>query len=91
MNNLALIKYQQFIWYFCIVYLSIACLLLILNFSQAYFLSHLGVKVILAATVSQLVVMAYQFRQAGNIRFMRLSYVLILVIIICSALGAYLI
>lgn len=90
MNNSALIKYQQFVWYFCLVYLSIVCLLLILNFSQAYFLSHLGVKIILAATVSQLVVLAYQFRQAGNRRFMRLSYILVLVIIACSALGSYL-
>ncbi len=90
MNYSALIKYQQFVWYFCLVYLSIVCLLLILNFSQAYFLSHLGVKIILAATLSQLIVLADQFRQEGNRRFMRLGYILILVILACSALGSYL-
>ena len=91
MNNAALIKFQQFVWYFCLVYFSVVCLLLILNFSQAYFLSHLGVKIVLAATVSQLVVMAYQFRKAGRRRFMHLSYILMLVIIASSALGSYLI
>ncbi len=90
MSNSALIKYQQFIWYFMLMYLSIVCLLLILNFSQAYFLSHLGVKIVLLATVSQLVVMAQQFRQSGNRRFMMLSYVLLIVIAVSSAVGLFL-
>jgi len=90
-NNSALIKYQQFVWYFCLLYFATVCLLLIMNFSQADFLSHLGVKITLAATVSQLVVMAYQFRRAGNRKFMHLSYILILVIIGCSVIGSYLI
>ena len=90
-NNSALIKYQQLVWYFCLVYFSIVCLLLITKNSQAYFWGHLGVKIVLAATVSQLVVIAYQFRQGGNRRFMYLSYILILVIMACSTLGSYLI
>ncbi len=90
-NNSALIRYQQFVWYFCLAYFSIVCVLLLIKSSQAYFLSHLGIKIVLAATVSQLVVVAYQFRQAGNRRFMHLSYILILVILASSAIGSYLI
>jgi len=90
MNNDALIKYQRLVWQFCLIYFSIVCGHLVINGSAAPFLSHLGVKIVLVAAVSQLVVMAYQFRKAGNRRFMMLSYVLLIVIAVSSAIGSYL-
>ena len=90
MNNAALIKYQQIIWIFCLVYFAIVSALLAAGFSPADFLGHLGIKIILLATVSQLIIMAFQFRKAGNRKFMILSYILILVIIGSSAAGSFL-
>ncbi|HEX2897958.1 MAG TPA: hypothetical protein VHP63_07915, partial [candidate division Zixibacteria bacterium] len=61
-----LVKYQQFVWYFCLAYFLLASILLAMKSPSGYLLSHLGVKIVLAATVSQLVVMAHEFRKSGN-------------------------
>ncbi|MGH8015090.1 MAG: hypothetical protein ACREBV_02760 [Candidatus Zixiibacteriota bacterium] len=89
-NNTALIKYQQFVWISCLAYFSVSCLLLIAQVPLGDFASHLGVKIVLVAAVSQLLVMAYQFRLAGNRRFMYLSYVLLMVIMVASLAGSFL-
>ena len=89
-SNAGLVKYQRLVWYLSLAYFSIVCVLLIMKVPVADFLSHLGVKIVLLATVSQLVVIARQFRQAGNRRFMIWSYVLLLVIAVSSATGSFL-
>lgn len=85
-----LIKYQQVVWYFCLTYFLLTSVLLAIKSSSGYFLSHLGVKLVLAATITQLVVMSYEFRKSGNRKFAALSLVLLFVIVASSAIGSFL-
>jgi len=85
-----LVKYQQIVWYFCLAYFLLASVLLAMKNSSGYFLSHLGVKIVLAATISQLVVMSHEFRKTGNRKFAALSLILLLVIVASSAIGSIL-
>lgn len=89
-HNSALIKYQRLVRLFCLIYFSIVSGHLVMNSSAAKTMGHLGVKIVLAATIGQLVVMAYQFRKSDNKRFVWLSYTLLAVIIVSSAIGSLL-
>lgn len=90
-SNAGLIKYQRIMLYISVLFLAVACLLLIFKAPLGKELSRWGVIFVLVATLGQLLVMAQDFKQSGNRRFMFLSYVLVATILICSILGAWII
>jgi hypothetical protein len=89
-SNNNLIKYHQLIWYLCMAYLAVTCLLLVTSPPLGSEMSFWGVVFVLAATLSQLFVMASDFRVSGKRKFTLLCYVLIAVIIFTTSLGTWL-
>jgi len=90
-KNALLLQFQRIIWYVYVGYLCIACLLLVTRTELGVKLSYWGVIFVLIATVGQLFFMANDFKRSGSRHFMLLSYALILVILVSTALGAWII
>ena len=80
-NNNALIKVQQFSWYFAFVYFAIVAVLYFIDYANVNVYSIAGVIFVFVVTLLKIFIMAEQFRKAKLYRFWLLSYTLVVILL----------
>ena len=77
-----LIKLQRYSWYFVLCYFATASLVYLFQIPIPFAIGFYGVLIVLLITLIKIIVIAEKFRKIHLIRFMILSYSLIVILII---------